>query len=147
MLFKVEINASHSELLNWDKPLYEQDEKVQTSIRSQVAPEVWRELEGMTGQAFYNNYLDGFEDPKAASSRLNEWGIKGVRYLDQGSRESEEGTCNLVIFDAKIVKKVPIESEDDGALLERGGETKGVALGIPVPSGRGGCQSDVRGAH
>jgi hypothetical protein len=42
--------------------------------------------------------------PDAASQALREAGIPGIRYLDQGSRGSGEGTRNLVIFDDKLVK-------------------------------------------
>jgi len=36
--------------------------------------------------------------PEAASRLLNEYGIPGIRYLDQGSRSIGEGTSNFVVF-------------------------------------------------
>ena len=44
-----------------------------------------------------------------ASQALREAGIPGIRYLDQGSRASGEGTRNFVIFDDKLIS---IESVD-----------------------------------
>jgi hypothetical protein len=47
-------------------------------------------------------------DEKAASAYLSENGVAGIRFLDRGSRDSGEGTRNIVLFDAKhakIVKK------------------------------------------
>jgi hypothetical protein len=41
--------------------------------------------------------------PKLASQILNEAGIKGIRYLDQGSR-GQGGTSNFVVFDPSTVK-------------------------------------------
>jgi hypothetical protein len=43
------------------------------------------------------------EDPAAASRALLEHGVVGVRYLDAGSRGSEGGTHNYVVFDDKRV--------------------------------------------
>ena len=39
-----------------------------------------------------------------ASKKLNELGIKGIRYLDEGSRDKKQGTSNFVVFDPKEVK-------------------------------------------
>ena len=40
-------------------------------------------------------------DPRAASKTLSEYGIPGIRYLDQGSRTGGAGTSNFVVFDPK----------------------------------------------
>lgn len=39
-----------------------------------------------------------------ASQKLKDAGIKGIQYLDQGSRAAGEGTKNFVIFDDKIIE-------------------------------------------
>ena len=36
------------------------------------------------------------------SNKLKEIGIPGIKYLDQGSRGTEKGTYNYVVFDDKI---------------------------------------------
>jgi GNAT superfamily N-acetyltransferase len=42
--------------------------------------------------------------PKAASARLAAAGVPGLRYLDAGSRDTGQGTRNVVVFDASIVE-------------------------------------------
>jgi hypothetical protein len=63
----------------------------------------------MTGQEYYNSLARGGSDfsvygrydaPKA-SSLLDSFGVKGVKYLDQGSRDIGEGTSNFVLFGDK----------------------------------------------
>jgi hypothetical protein len=41
---------------------------------------------------------------KMASQYLDSLGIKGIKYLDQGSRDAGKGTRNFVLFDPKIAK-------------------------------------------
>jgi len=41
---------------------------------------------------------------KIASEQLNALGIKGIRYLDEGSRSSGKGTSNFVVFEPSNVK-------------------------------------------
>ena len=43
----------------------------------------------------------GQEKATAISKTLSEYGIPGIRYLDQGSRAAGEGTRNFVVFDPK----------------------------------------------
>jgi len=43
---------------------------------------------------------------EAASRALNQAGIPGIRYLDQGSRATGKGTRNFVVFDDSLVKIV-----------------------------------------
>jgi hypothetical protein len=45
----------------------------------------------------------GVNDPVYATQKLREWGIPGIRYRDQGSRGSEGGTHNYVMFDDKMI--------------------------------------------
>jgi hypothetical protein len=46
--------------------------------------------------------LDG-RNPQAASDALREAGIPGIKYLDQGSRTTGDGTRNYVVFDDKLI--------------------------------------------
>ena len=54
----------------------------------------------------------GMADPSAAfkarypqaSAQLNEVGIPGIKYLDQGSRAAGDGSRNYVVFDPKIIE-------------------------------------------
>jgi hypothetical protein len=45
----------------------------------------------------------GVNDPAAASIRLQQAGIPGIRYLDGGSRGNGEGTRNTVVFDPATI--------------------------------------------
>jgi hypothetical protein len=45
----------------------------------------------------------GMEDA-AVSARLNELGVKGIRYKDAMSRGADDGTSNFVVFDPAQVK-------------------------------------------
>jgi hypothetical protein len=54
-------------------------------------------------QTSVNARKSGIYDAET-SAKLNELGIKGIRYLDQGSRGKEKGSSNFVVFDPKEVK-------------------------------------------
>lgn len=54
----------------------------------------------------YNQLAEALRSPKAASEYLSSKGIPGIKYLDQGSRDSGAGTRNLVLFDSKHAKIV-----------------------------------------
>lgn len=53
--------------------------------------------------------------PKLASQVLSEAGIKGIRYLDQGSR-GQGGTSNYVVFDPSTVKILEKNKKKQGLL-------------------------------
>ena len=58
----------------------------------------------MTGKQFYELFSKQKGSAKQASEILKNQGIKGIRYLDEGSRGKEKGTSNFVVFDPKDVK-------------------------------------------
>jgi hypothetical protein len=43
-------------------------------------------------------------DPAAAAKALQQAGIPGIRYLDQGSRGAGQGSHNYVVFDANTIQ-------------------------------------------
>lgn len=70
-------------------------------------PLIKNELEGMkpatmtwdaTGKDFYEMLSKRRGSPENASAMFKEQGIPGIRYLDQGSRGTGEGTSNFVVF-------------------------------------------------
>jgi hypothetical protein len=86
-------------------------------LANSFIPEIWKRLGniGETADDGKNYYKDlskamGYNE-KAASELLFKFGIKGIRYLDQGSRGSGEGTYNYVIFDPSIIKIVAKNGE------------------------------------
>lgn len=59
----------------------------------------------------------GREKPALSSKKLNEVGIPGIKYLDQGSRGSGEGTSNYVVFDPNLIEI--LRRYKDGGSVER----------------------------
>jgi hypothetical protein len=82
-MYEVSINADPSHFLDWDKPLSEQPPAAKT-----LANELWHGDPSplLTGKDIY--YSQGFKNPADTSGALNQAGIPGIRYLDQGSRSN-----------------------------------------------------------
>ena len=59
--------------------------------------------ENLTGGRLIEELNKAF-DPETVSKHLSDAGIKGIRYLDEGSRKSGKGTSNFVVFDPSNVK-------------------------------------------
>ena len=90
--YTVEINATPQELLDWDRPLSAQPQTVIQNLKRMALanPQDFADIrnrvmdETISGGDLY--YAFGFGDAKTASEVLSRIGIKGIRYLDQGSR-------------------------------------------------------------
>jgi len=111
-LYKVDIpDANVPKMLDWDKPLSSQNKEIQPAIEAALNkvksigslfekpnPDI------MTGRDLYNAYTAyrGMNQD-FASQGLNELGIKGIKYLDEGSRAAGKGTSNFVVFDPSNV--------------------------------------------
>jgi hypothetical protein len=66
-----------------------------------------------TGEELYN-YLKGFtkdNSGKKSSMTLLNYDIKGLKYLDQGSRDVSKKTFNYVIWDAATVSMINKEKK------------------------------------
>jgi hypothetical protein len=91
-LYGVTIDAEDHELLDWDKPLSEQPKEFQQTLREMWArsaksfPALDPNGNPVAGQIYhiYEQHRGG--NSEAVSQELNEAGIKGIRYLDNGSR-------------------------------------------------------------
>ena len=130
-MYEVNIDAHPDHFLDWDKPLSEQSEHVQNAISSH--PNATRllgndvvkgELTEPTGQSILNRLLGrSFEK----SQQLSDMGIKGIRYLDAGSRAAGEGTSNYVVFDPKDIEIMRryARGGDVRAHHKKGGRTLG----------------------
>ena len=68
-----------------------------------------------TGEKYYSMYANRFNNMKDTSDYLHSLGIKGIRYLDQGSRGTGKGSSNFVVFDPSTVKIL----EENGKPLTR----------------------------
>jgi hypothetical protein len=116
-LYHVDIPDDH-EYLDWDKPVSEQPnvaatiEKLPEAVRNGISHgEEARGRPNFTGRDLYNAMSDHL-GPVEASKTLNEAGIPGLRYLDEGSRADGEGTHNYVVFDDS---RINIREYEQGA--------------------------------
>jgi hypothetical protein len=106
--YKVDIpDEDIPKLLNWDAPIKDQPEMYNLIKNNIKDADIRKTFEnnaesGITGANAYSNYLGGKTDAQKSKNALN-IGIKGIKYLDQGSREAG-GTNNFVIFDPSNVK-------------------------------------------
>lgn len=131
-LYTVTLDVNDEDLLDWDKPLSEQSEKVQKILKGALSRSeadrisddallaelgVTDEYNGaaipeLTGADAYRSLFKGktesvfgnTKNAKAASELLNSLGIPGIRYLDGNSRGDGQGTYNYVIFDESKIK-------------------------------------------
>lgn len=145
-MYEVQIHADPEDFLDWDKPLSQQSEKVRNGFGATIvknpapafADERWVVQRG-------DQVLNAFPTRKAAeaapmsqllpkgewqksiggprvSKELADAGIPGIKYLDQGSRSSGDGTRNYVVFDDKlisIVKKYGIAAALGAGLINQ----------------------------
>ena len=59
---------------------------------------------GQTGEQIYKNlFRENKADAELTSAKLRDLGLRGIRYLDQGSRGAGEGSRNYVIFDPEHI--------------------------------------------
>ena len=136
-----------SDLLDWDKPLSEQPEKVRDELVGLIESHVAKHYVGVDGKRRImvrvagqeRVFLSGAEaksyllsnmtgqdvyltlaqasSPQKASAELNTAGIPGLRYLDGNSRGQGEGSHNYVIWDEALLTP---ENADIQALYQRG---------------------------
>ena len=100
-------------MLDWDKPFSKQTKSVQEAVRQiepklkQINPDI--NVEKLSGEGIYRAYQQyRGNQPDFASEGLNELGIKGIRYLDQGSRNP--GFSSLT--PSQLEKRMDILKED-----------------------------------
>jgi len=138
-VYTVRIPDEHIEkMLDWDRPLSEQHPHVQRIVNDVMQSNLWDkdtkktlkdvDHSNLKGKDFYkwlsfSDELAG-QGPigKAASEELARRGLFGIKYLDQGSRYSNAGTRNFVVFPGnekhlKILKR----EADGGAVYKAGG--------------------------
>jgi hypothetical protein len=129
-MYEVHINAHPHHLLDWDKPLSEQSGHIMKSLfatREEI-PVLWKKVQhhinnDSTAGDFYQSIAAGHPHGYAgATEQLSRAGIKGIKYLDAGSRgDKAEPTHNYVVFDHKDVQ---IKRK-----YKQGGQVEGYAEG------------------
>ena len=139
-LYKVDIPDEYiPNMLDWDKPLLQQTPQVQEALaklgiksdaqklnefddallnalfNDSKAP-LPKEPINPTGADIYQTLIQG--NPQYTSQKLSEVGIRGIRYLDEGSRDAGKGTSNFVVFDPTDVKILEKNSQKVEGLLD-----------------------------
>lgn len=107
-MYEVGINAHPDHFLDWDKPFHEQSDHVQQALMSVPNFEdMGHYKSGMKMGALIDKGLIPHTYDKASpefSKAYHAAGIKGVKYLDAGSRVAFKApTSNYVVFDDKLV--------------------------------------------
>ena len=141
-LYKVDIpDADIPMMLDYDKPLSQQPKAVQEALAkydpdmygpkssdydsAELGQSIYERLVAeeskkarelvRNGQFIEDTSKYGFQN---ASKTLNELGIKGIHYLDEGSRSAGKGTSNFVVFEPSTVKILEKNSKPYDALEE-----------------------------
>jgi hypothetical protein len=108
-LYKVDIPDEYiPKMIAWDQPIKEQPEVynlIKNNIKDQDILKTFEHNaeKGITGSNAYLNYIGGKTDTEKSKNAL-ELGIKGIKYLDEGSSKAGKGINNFVVFDPTEVK-------------------------------------------
>ena len=114
-MYEVELNTTPDRLLDWDKPLSGQPQAVREALIKSGQIQNWPVAEAEDfGSAFYRRAAAGENIPRPGrmlpqdsatdvTSKLNEAGIDGIKYLDAGSRAAGDGSRNYVMFNDKLI--------------------------------------------
>jgi len=115
-MYKVDINANPEDFLDWHKPIDPSDPRAD-AINKLVVDAGRRRMislrppveSGATVGKMYGDLADvmpTFNQAAAereASKRLSDIGVPGIKYLDQTSRQTGEGTHNYSVFDDSLL--------------------------------------------
>jgi hypothetical protein len=96
-MYEVNVNADPAHFLDWDAKVGAHPDAVRDKLLDMGYgdPDLGRDV--------YLHMSGGRGGPEAATQRLLDAGIPGIKYLDQGSRAEGKGTSNHVIFDANTI--------------------------------------------
>lgn len=154
-LYQVDIPEDH-ELLDWDAPLSEQPEALRGALGSIVDEYLGsdstykpsevrnRARDAWAGDQVYQAAEILYGSDREASLRLNELGIKGLRYRDNQSRKSlqdPDAPRNYVIWDEDAVTIEAVNDELVQALEQANGAPMFKRSSTPTVA------DDVFGAH
>lgn len=121
-LYRVDLKPKEEEYLLWDKPFDEQSLHVKEALQKEL--DMYRKSEGAkgayvnnsSGEKLYKEFIYTYGSDKKASERLNDLGIKGIKYLDGTSRGKGDGNHNYVIFDDQSVGVPELLNSTDGTV-------------------------------
>ena len=104
-LYNVEIPDTNT-MLDYSKPINEQSEYVLNKIKQLDPTDI-----NKTGKEFYNDLSERLGGDKNASLKLNELGIKGIKYKHGLSH-------NFVVFDDKAIKVIEKYNQSVNGMTE-----------------------------
>ena len=104
-LYNVEIPDTDT-MLDYSKPINEQSEYVLNKIKQLDSTDI-----NKTGKEFYNDLSERLGSDKNASLKLNELGIKGIKYKHGLSH-------NFVVFDDKAIKVIEKYNQSVNGMTE-----------------------------
>ena len=95
--YEVNINADPAHFLDWDKPLAQMSPEVQQKLQDAWLAHPQGHSKQTGGQIYESSRLvrGDYRDPVAATQKLMEAGIPGIKYLDQGSRGPSQQIATL----------------------------------------------------
>lgn len=87
-LYRVTLKVDDEELLDWDKPLSEQSEKVRAAFQGWLSedPEALAAIQNQTGADWYGRWENTARAKNKSEYMLERLGIRGIRYHDGNSR-------------------------------------------------------------
>ncbi len=117
-MYEVHLKANPDDFLDWDKPLSSQSETVRNAVTGGVDPFLGGLIQKEPGGKAHQTLRDlaakgklpgvdggdSWDKSEAVSAYLADKGVPGIRYLDQASRATGEGTRNYVVFDPATIE-------------------------------------------
>lgn len=98
-LMRVDTAVHDDEMLDWDKPVHQQGEKISMALLD-AKDELGITLDG-TGEEAYHQLQRHLGSDQAASEYLDSIGIKGIKFLDSTSRNTLSGVQKYRLEQAK----------------------------------------------
>lgn len=130
-LYEVDIKASRDDFIDYDKQLKDQSENVKDAInRVARLPETFG-LDRVTDDLRGVELKRLLDNPRAVSE-LQRQGVKGIKFLDQGSRGAGDGTLNYVVFDDALID-----------IVKKNGVDFSPARPEPAPEGRNAAEKAI----
>lgn len=156
-MYRVRISSNAAHFLDWDKPLSEQSQQVRDALLSHPDPSISGTAEkwGHSIASLYGRLRqhlaegERYEIGAAKTSQmLHDAGIPGIKYLDQMSRGTGDGTRNFVLFNDKHIEIThkngePVQREQ--FLADRAAEREGIKTTHVAPkAARGRAAADPK---
>jgi hypothetical protein len=145
-VYEVNINAAPEQFLDWDRTLTKQPLYVQEALRGiHPSDTAYNQMftPNATGRNIYSRlHRDGALDEarRHASEKLNEVGIPGVRYLDEGSRDLVDKPFAMEHITGDPAQRMLFRTEDDAKrhmknmLRARPAEAEQYKITMPTPT-------------